>query len=60
MYLCLIPRKSYLRIRYCAKLATQSFGSFQIMERVGLVAYKFALPHTIKEHGVLHPFLNKK
>ncbi len=54
MNLCIKPKRSSLRIGSCAKLVPQYFGSFEILKRIGLVAYRRALPPLAKFHDVLH------
>ena len=54
------PRKSFLRIGSCAKLAPQHCGTFEILERIGLVAYQLALPPKVKFHDFFHTSLLKK
>ena len=44
----------------CSKIAPQFCGPFEILDRVGLVAYILALPPTIKAHNVFHVSLLKK
>jgi hypothetical protein len=44
----------------CAKLAPQYCGPFEILDRVGLVVYRPALPPTVKAHNVFHVSLLKK
>jgi hypothetical protein len=52
--------KISLRMGACAKLAPRYCGTFQILERVGPVAYRLALPLTVKAHNVFHVSLLKK
>ena len=44
----------------CAKLAPRYCGSFEILDRVGSVAFRLALPPTMKTHNVFHVSLLKK
>jgi hypothetical protein len=44
----------------CAKLAPRNCGPFEILDRVGPVSYRLALPPTVKEHNVFHVSLWKK
>jgi hypothetical protein len=49
-----------LRMETCAKLAPCYCGPFEFLERVGPIAYKLALPPTIKPHNAIHVSLLKK
>eukprot|EP00253_Pinus_taeda_P002882 PITA_02882 len=60
VYLRIKPKKSSLRIGSCAKLAPQFCGSFNIIERIGSVTYRLALPPTVKVHDVFNVSLLKK
>ena len=54
------PKKSSLWIRSCAKLAPRFCGPFSIIDRIGPVAYRLALPPIVKFHDVFHVSLPKK
>ena len=44
----------------CAKLAPVYCGPFEILDRVGPVEYRLALPPTVKAHNVFLVLLLKK
>jgi hypothetical protein len=44
----------------CANMAPRYCGPFEILDRVGPVAYRLALPPTVKAHNVFHVSLLKK
>ena len=54
------PKKSSLRLGSCAKLASRYYGPFEILSRIGQVAYQLALPPNLRVHNVFHIFILKK
>jgi hypothetical protein len=55
VYLRIKPRRSSLKMGACAKLAP-----FEVLDRMGPIAYRLALPPTVKAHNVFHVSLLKK
>lgn len=53
-------KKSSLRIGSCAKLEPRYYGPFKILERIGPIAYRLAMPLKVKVHDVFHMSLLKK
>eukprot|EP00253_Pinus_taeda_P002642 PITA_02642 len=60
VYIRVRPRKSTLQWNACAKLAPRFCGPFQILARVGPVAYQLALPSHIRVHNVFHVSVLKR
>ena len=60
VYLRVRLKKSSLKMGACAKLAPPYCGPFEVLDRVGLVAYRLVLPSTVKAHNVFHVSLLKK
>eukprot|EP00253_Pinus_taeda_P011385 PITA_11385 len=60
VYIRIRARKSTLQWNACTKLAPRFCGPFQILARVGLVAYQLALPSHIRVHNVFHVSVLKR
>jgi hypothetical protein len=54
------PKKISLKLGICTKLAPRFCGPFEILDRIGPVAYMFALPASMNVHNVFHVSLLKK
>ena len=53
------PKKSSLRLGSCAKLAPRYCGPFEILSRIGQVAYQLALPPNLRVDNVFHIYVLK-
>lgn len=61
LYLKLQPyRQMSLALQRRQKLAPKYYGPFEILERIGPVAYKLKLPENSKLHPVFHVSMLKK
>ena len=61
VFLRVRPRKSPIRYGKGSKLSPCFVGPFEIMERVGLVAYRLALPPNLSQsHDVFHVAILRK
>jgi hypothetical protein len=54
------PKKISLKLGSCTKMAARFRGPFEILDRIGLVAYILALPASMNVHNLFHVSLLKK
>ena len=54
------PKKSSLRLGSCVKLVPRYCGPFEILSRIGQVAYQLALPSNLRVHNVFSHFCIKE
>jgi hypothetical protein len=60
VFLKVKTNRSSLKLGSCTKLAARFCGPFDILERIGPVAYMLALPASMTVHNVFHVSLLKK
>ncbi|KAL0539355.1 hypothetical protein IC582_023566 [Cucumis melo] len=61
VFLKVAPMKGVLRFERRGKLSPRFVGSFEILERIGLVAYRLALPPSLSAvHDVFHVSMLRK
>ena len=55
VFLIVIPKRGVVRFGKCGKLSPRFIGPFEILERIGTVAYRLALPPSMTGvHEVFH------
>jgi hypothetical protein len=60
VFLKVKANKSFMKLGNCSKLAARYCGTFEILERIGLIAYMIAFPASMSIHNVFHVSLFKK
>jgi hypothetical protein len=60
VFLKVKANRSSLKLGNCSKLVARYCGSFEILERIGHVAYILSLPTSMTIHNVFHVSLLKK
>ena len=59
VYLRVRVKKSSLKLGSCAKLSPRYYGLSEVLQRIGLVAYRLAFPANTRDHNVFHVSLLK-
>ena len=60
VYLRVKERKSSLNLGSCAKMSPRYCGPFEVLERIGPVAYRLAFPASTRAHNIFHVSFLKK
>ena len=60
VYLRVREKKSSLKLGSCAKLSPRYCGSFEVLERIGPIAYILAFSTSTRAHNLFHVSLLKK
>jgi hypothetical protein len=59
VFLKVKAKRSSLKLGNCSKIAAKNCGPFEILDRIGHVAYILALPTSMCIHNVFHVFVVK-
>jgi hypothetical protein len=59
VFLKVKAKRSSLRLGSCPKLATRHCETFEILEKIGPIAYMLVLPSSMRVHNVFHLSLKK-
>ena len=60
VYLRVRVKKSSLKLGSCAKMSPRYCGPFEVLERIGLVAYRLVFLTSTRAHNAFHVSLLKK
>ena len=60
VYLRVREKKISFKLRSCAKLSPRYCGPFEVLERIGPVAYRLAFPASTRDHNFFHVSLLTK
>jgi hypothetical protein len=60
VFLKVKANKSSLKLGDCSKIVACFYGPFEILERIGPVAYMLALPASMSIHNIFHISLLKR
>ena len=61
VFLKVMPKRGVIRFGKRGKLAPRYIGPFEVLERVGTVAYRLALPPSLLSvHEVFHVYMLRK
>jgi hypothetical protein len=60
VFLKVKANRSSLKLGSCTKLATKFCGPYEILERIGSIAYMITLPASMSVHNLFHVSFLKK
>ena len=61
VFLKVMPKRGVIRFKKRGKLSPRYIGPFEVLERVGVVAYRLALPSSLSSvHEVFHVSMLRK
>ena len=60
VYLRVKEKKSSLYLGSCTNFSPRYYGTFEVLERIGPIAYRLAFPDSTRAHNFFHVYLLKK